>query len=91
MGKRWSWLRRGRLVMHLREGLGWLARGLILAFTAAALLPARGFLAGMDRDALLLWTARLCWVLGIPVVFWCILKGVNWWCARQRYPRKRAP
>lgn len=87
MERWWARPRPGLLVKRLREGLGWLARGLVLAFAAAAVLPARGFVAGMDRDALLLWTARLCWVLGVPVVFWCILKGVGWWCARQRSPR----
>ena len=40
----------------------------MLAFAASLLLPAPSFLSGMGHDQLIVYLARLAWVIGVPLV-----------------------
>ncbi len=57
---------------NLRLGY-WLPRLLVIGFALSLVLPAPGFLRGLDSGQYTLWLARLIWVISVPVVFGAIL------------------
>jgi len=65
-------LQRERKVKDLKLGY-WLPRILVLGFALSLVLPAPGFLQGLDEGRYTLWLARLIWVIGVPAVFGVIL------------------
>jgi len=47
----------------------WLPRALVIGFCLSLLLPAPAFLSVMDDSQMVVWAARLIWVVGLPAVF----------------------
>ena len=62
--------------MTVRRWRLWLPRALVLLFACSLLLPAPGLITGMGRDALIVWAARLLWVLGLIFFSCCLLISI---------------
>lgn len=60
----------------------WLPRVLVVMFAASVYLPLPRYLEGLSREELVLWLARLLWVLGLPLA----LAAAAWllWRLRRR-------
>jgi hypothetical protein len=66
---------------------GFLGRGIVLVSLLAVLAPLPRYVRRLDPDDLLLWVAAVAWVVGLPVVFWIVLRAARGWLARPKSTR----